>query len=105
MRDLGVDLIDCSSGGLVPSANRARPGYQVPFARSHPPGSRHPDRGGRAYHHAAGADQIVRCGQADLVLLAREFLRDPYFPLHAARALVPEPDWPVQYGYAVRRRV
>jgi len=94
----GVDLIDCSSGGLVSHARiPVGPGYQVPFA----------DRIRRDAGIATGAvgmitspsqaDQIVRNGNADLVLLARELLRDPYWPLHAAAELGLEGEWPVQY--------
>jgi len=98
---LGVDLIDCSSGGLVPDAKvPATPGYQVPFA----------EKIRRAAGIATGAvglitfpdqaDQIIRNGQADLVLLARQFLRDPYFPLHAAAELHVDIPWPKQYERA-----
>jgi 2,4-dienoyl-CoA reductase-like NADH-dependent reductase (Old Yellow Enzyme family) len=99
----GVDLIDCSSGGAVPTAKISiGPGYQVPFA-------------GRIRREAGiataavgmitepkQADEIVRSGQADVVLLAREFLRDAYWAAHAAKALgqanaVPPP---VQYARA-----
>ena len=101
LEPLGVDLIDCSSGGLVPYAKiEPAPGFQVPFAER--------------IRHEAGilsgavgmiteprqADAIVREGRADLVLLAREFLRDPYFPLHAAKALGVENPPPVQYKRA-----
>jgi 2,4-dienoyl-CoA reductase-like NADH-dependent reductase (Old Yellow Enzyme family) len=84
----GVDLIDCSSGGTVPDAKiPVAPGYQVPFAE------RIRREAGIATAAVGGitapaqADGIVRNGQADLVLLAREFLRDPHWPAHAARAL------------------
>ena len=98
VKGLGVDLIDCSSGGLVPDAKvPAAPGYQVPFA----------DRIRREAGIATGAvgfiataaqaDEIIRDGNADLVLLAREFLRDPYFPLHAAAELGRDIEWPKQY--------
>jgi len=95
---LGVDLIDCSSGGLAPQQKIALgPGYQVPFA------ARIRREAGIATA-AVGlittpqqADEIVRAEQADLVLLAREFLRDPYFPLHATKALGGEIRSPVQY--------
>jgi 2,4-dienoyl-CoA reductase-like NADH-dependent reductase (Old Yellow Enzyme family) len=98
---LGVDLIDCSSGGNVPDAKiPVGAGYQVPFA------SRVRAEGGMRTG-AVGmitapeqADQIVRMGEADLVLMAREFLRDPYWPLHAARALRHKLAAPVQYGRA-----
>ncbi len=94
---LGVDLIDCSSGGAVGSAKvPVGPGYQVPFAAEI-----------KAVGIATGAvgmiaapaqaDQIVRTRQADCVLLAREMLRDPYWPLHAARELGHAVPWPAQY--------
>ncbi len=84
----GVDLVDCSSGGLVPYAKvPAEPGFQVPFASRI-------RRDAGVLTGAVGlitqprqADGIIRSGQADLVLMAREFLRDPYFPLQAATEL------------------
>jgi 2,4-dienoyl-CoA reductase-like NADH-dependent reductase (Old Yellow Enzyme family) len=98
MRPLGVDLIDCSSGGSAAHAQvPLAPGYQVPFAERI-------RREAGVLTGAVGlittpqqADEIIRSEKADLVLLAREFLRDPYFPLHAARALGAEVDPPVQY--------
>jgi 2,4-dienoyl-CoA reductase-like NADH-dependent reductase (Old Yellow Enzyme family) len=98
---LGVDLIDCSSGGLVPHQKiEIGPAYQTPFAE------RIRNEAGIAtgavglITTAQQADDIVRQGRADMVLLAREFLRDPYFPLHAAKALGVEVSAPVQYGRA-----
>jgi 2,4-dienoyl-CoA reductase-like NADH-dependent reductase (Old Yellow Enzyme family) len=98
---LGVDLIDCSSGGLAPQQKiPLGPGYQVPFAARI-------RREAGVRTAAVGlittpqqADEIVRTEQADLVLLAREFLRDPYFPLHAAKALGDAVQPPVQYRRA-----
>jgi 2,4-dienoyl-CoA reductase-like NADH-dependent reductase (Old Yellow Enzyme family) len=99
----GVDLIDCSSGGMAPDAKiPAGPGYQVPFAE------RIRREAGIATAAVGGitepthADEIIRNGRADIVLLAREFLREPYWPRIAARKLgqkdaVPAP---VQYGRA-----
>jgi len=98
VRERGVDLIDCSSGGLASNQRIAvGPGYQVPFA----------DRIRREARIATGAvglitsakqaDDIIRHEQADVVLLAREMLRDPYFPLHAARELGVKLPWPMQY--------
>ena len=98
VRDHGVDLIDCSSGGLALHQQiRLGPGYQVPFA----------DRIRREAHIATGAvglittaqqaDEIIRQEKADCVLLAREMLRDPYFPLHAAQQLGVKLPWPAQY--------
>jgi len=103
LKGLGVDLVDCSSGGLVPDAKvPVGPGYQVPFA------ARVRREAGVATA-AVGlltspeqAETVVASGQADLVLLGRELLRDPRFPLRAAAALgVPGP-WPLQYARAKR---
>ena len=101
---VGVDLIDCSSGGLATSQQiPVAPGYQVPFAR-------------RVRHEAgiatgavglittpAQAQQVVENGDADLVLMAREFLRQPRWPLQAARELGQEITWPRQYERAKPR--
>jgi 2,4-dienoyl-CoA reductase-like NADH-dependent reductase (Old Yellow Enzyme family) len=98
---LGVDLIDCSSGGLAPQQKiTLGPGYQVPFAEriKREVGVRTGAVG--LITTAQQADEIVRTGQADMVLLAREFLRDPYFPLHAAKALGDTVPGPIQYGRA-----
>jgi 2,4-dienoyl-CoA reductase-like NADH-dependent reductase (Old Yellow Enzyme family) len=98
---LGVDLIDCSSGGLAPQQKiQLGPGYQAPFAEriKRDAGIRTGAVG--LITSAAQADEIVRNGQADLVLLAREFLRDPYFPLHAAKALGETVPAPIQYQRA-----
>lgn len=94
----GVDLIDVSSGGLVPAAQiPAGPGFQTPFAERI-------RREAGILTGAVGfildpaqADHIIRTGQADLVLLARELLRDPYWPMHAAARLGKKAAWPVQY--------
>jgi len=98
LRRHGADLIDCSSGGAVPDVTiPLAPGYQVPFAER--------------VRHAAGvatgavglitepaqANAIIERGCADVVLLARELLRDPYWPLRAARELGYPVAWPVQY--------
>jgi 2,4-dienoyl-CoA reductase-like NADH-dependent reductase (Old Yellow Enzyme family) len=95
---LGVDLVDCSSGGLVPGVNvPTGPGYQVGFA----------ERVRREAGVATGAvglitspeqaDAIVAEGKADVVLMARQLLRDPYWPLRAAKALGASVAWPLQY--------
>ncbi|HSP18476.1 MAG TPA: NADH:flavin oxidoreductase/NADH oxidase [Myxococcaceae bacterium] len=99
----GVDLVDCSSGGLVPFAKiDAVPGYQVPFARRVRLEAGVPTAAVGLITTAGQADAIVRDGDADLVLLARAMLRDPYWPLHAAAELG-HPDArrvPVQYQRA-----
>ena len=97
----GVDLMDCSSGGLVPDAKiKVEPGYQVPFAEK----VRHE---GSIATAAVGfitepkqADEIIRSGRADVVLLAREFLRDAYWPVHAAKSLGVKIPPPNQYARA-----
>lgn len=104
LRNDGVDLIDCSSGGIVPGVRiPIGAGYQVGFA----------ERVRREAGIATGAvgmittpeqaDTIVRSGQADIVLLARELLRDPHWALRAAHALGRETAWPPQYERAKPR--
>ncbi len=100
-RDLGVDLIDCSSGGLSPDQKiPLAPGYQVAFAEQIRREAGIPTGAVGLITSPDQAEEIVASGKADLVLLARQFLRDAYFPLHAARALGIEPKPPVQYGRA-----
>ncbi len=95
---LGVDLVDCSSGGAVPYQRiQVAPGYQVPFAERIRAESGIATGAVGLITTAAQANEIVRRGQADLVLLARAFLRDPYFALHAARELGVEMLPPIQY--------
>ncbi len=98
LRKIGVDIIDCSSGGNVFNAKiPVAPGYQVLFA------ARIKKEAGIAtaavgmITEPAQADRIVAGGEADLVLLAREMLRDPYFAVHAAAALNEPATWPEQY--------
>ena len=94
----GVDLIDCSSGGVaVDQQIDLGPGYQVPFRRPHPSRLRHPHRAVGLITQPEFADAIIRRGDADLVALAREFLRHPQWTLDAARILGHDIDWPVQY--------
>ncbi len=101
LKAAGVDLIDCSSGGAIPRAKiPAGPGYQVPFS----------DAVRREAAIATGAvgfitdprqaEEIVATGKADAVFLARELLRDPYWPLRAAGALGADVAWPKQYARA-----
>ena len=105
LKELGVDLIDVSSGGTAHDAKvPVAKGYQVPFAR------RIRDEVG-IRTGAVGlisdpqyADDIITSGQANLVFLARELLREPYWTIKAQQVLEEEPGWPVQYGYVVKRR-
>ncbi|MFZ2491036.1 MAG: NADH:flavin oxidoreductase/NADH oxidase [Thermoanaerobaculia bacterium] len=98
LKGLGVDLIDCSSGGAVPFAKvELGPGYQVPFARAIRERAGIPTGAVGLITEAQQAEAILRDGSADAVLLARQFLRDPYWPLHAARELGADVEWPSQY--------
>jgi 2,4-dienoyl-CoA reductase-like NADH-dependent reductase (Old Yellow Enzyme family) len=98
LADLGVDLIDCSSGGNVEKAEiPVGPGYQTPFAERIRREANIATAAVGMITGPAQADQIIRNGQADLVLLARQMLRDPYWPLHAAQELGHSMTWPVQY--------
>ena len=102
----GVDLIDCSSGGAVPDAVvPIAPNFQVPFAERIRREAGLPTAAVGLITEPAQADDIIRSGRADIVLLAREMLRDPYWPLHASRALAEKPTLapPVQYARAFTR--
>jgi 2,4-dienoyl-CoA reductase-like NADH-dependent reductase (Old Yellow Enzyme family) len=105
IKEKGVDLVDCSSGGIISTVKiPAKPNYQVPFAEA--------VRKTGILTGAVGiivtaeqAESILANGQADLIFMARELLRDPYFPLRAARELgYDEMLWPVQYERAKRKK-
>lgn len=96
-----VDLIDCSSGGAVPGAKiPVGPGYQVPFAAEIRKQAKIATGAVGMITDPKQAEEIVASGQADAVLLARQMLRDPYWPLHAAKALGADVPWPKQYQRA-----
>jgi 2,4-dienoyl-CoA reductase-like NADH-dependent reductase (Old Yellow Enzyme family) len=98
LKEMGVDLVDCSSGGNAFHATiPVGPGYQTQFAERI-------RREAGIMTGAVGmitspeqAEHVIRTGQADAVIMAREFLRNPYWPLHAARELDQPIAWPVQY--------
>ena len=102
LRDLGVDLVDTSSGGNVPQQRICvGPGYQVPFARAIREGAGIPTGAVGLITEPAQAEQVLAEGSADAVLLARELLRDPHWPLRAAAELGADVDyWPPQYARA-----
>ncbi|MEO5589931.1 MAG: NADH:flavin oxidoreductase/NADH oxidase [Gemmatimonadaceae bacterium] len=101
LKSLGVDLIDCSSGGNSPAQQiPTGPGYQVQFAERIRKDTGVPTGAVGLITEPEQANRIVAEGQADIVLLARQMLRDPYFPMHAADALAAEVRWPVQYRRA-----
>jgi len=94
----GVDLVDCSSGGLTPDAAvPAGPGFQTRFAREIRAAVGIATGAVGLITSAQQAEQIVAQGDADAVLLGRELLRRPYWPLEAAASLGADPPWPVQY--------
>lgn len=98
LKDHEVDLIDVSSGGMAPQAVvPVGPGYQTPFAERIRREARVATGTVGMITSAAQAEHILRAGQADLVLLAREFLREPYWPLKAAEELLDPLSWPAQY--------
>jgi 2,4-dienoyl-CoA reductase-like NADH-dependent reductase (Old Yellow Enzyme family) len=98
LRNSGVDLIDCSSGGNVAQATiPVGPGYQTPFAEQIRRESGVMTGALGMITSAVQAEHILATGQADAVIIAREMLRDPYWPLRAARELGQAKSWPVQY--------
>lgn len=104
LKALGIDLIDCSSGGNVPKASiPIGPGYQVEFAEAIRRDTGIATGAVGMITEPAQAEEIISSGKADAVLLARAFLQDPYWPLHAASALGDDIAWPVQYGRAKRK--
>ena len=101
LKDKGVDLVDCSSGGNVAHAKiPLKPGYQVEFAEKVKKESGILTGAVGLITQSHQADAIIQQGQADLVFMARELLRDPYFPLRAAHELGHGVKWPVQYERA-----
>ena len=99
LKEVGVDLIDCSSGGNVPNAKiPTAPGYQIPFSERIKNEAKILTGGVGLITTAEQAEEIIRFEKADIVLLAREMLRDPYFALNAAKKLNVElEDFPKQY--------
>ncbi len=101
VKQRGVDLIDCSSGGNLPRvAIPVKPGYQVPFAAKIKKEAGMLTGAVGMITEAGQANEIIRGGEADIVLLAREFLREPYWPLKAAKELGVKVQTAEQYGRA-----
>jgi 2,4-dienoyl-CoA reductase-like NADH-dependent reductase (Old Yellow Enzyme family) len=101
LHKMGVDLIDCSSGGLIPGIKiPIGPGYQTSLAEKVKEESGIPTGAVGMITSAVQADHIIRSQQADMVFIGREFLRDPSFPLRAARELGQDVPWPLQYERA-----
>lgn len=105
LKEIGVDLIDVSSGGMVPKARiPVGKGYQVPFAKQIRDQADILTAAVGLITEVQHANEIITQGDADLVFLGREFLREPYWTLNASQELGKESSWPIQYGYAVKRR-
>jgi len=98
LKEIGLDLIDVSTGGLVPGTKIVTgPGYQVPFAEAIRQAVQMPVGAVGRIVNAEQAEQIIANRQADVVFLGRELLRDPYWPLHAAHGLGEDVSWPSPY--------
>ncbi len=105
LKDVGVDLIDVSSGALVPKARiPVGKGFQVPLARKIRDEAGIMTGAVGLITEGKQANEIVTGGDADLVFIGRELLREPYWALKAEHELGAEPCWPTPYGYAVKRR-
>lgn len=105
LRPVGVDLIDVSSGALVPRATiPVGKNYQVPLACEIRKQAEIMTSAVGLITEPHQANEIITSGAADLVQVAREMLREPYWALKAQAALDQEPAWPIPYGYAVKRR-
>jgi 2,4-dienoyl-CoA reductase-like NADH-dependent reductase (Old Yellow Enzyme family) len=101
LKAIGIDLVDCSSGGLVPEAKPPfGPGFQTPFASAIRRETGLASAAVGVITDPAQAEQIIATGLADAVFLARQMLRDPYWPLHAAKSLGVDLPWPAQYERA-----
>ena len=104
LKEIGIDLIDCSSGGLILDATiPAGPGYQTGFAAEIRAKAEIATGAVGMIIEPFQAEQLLVTGQADAVFMARELLRDPYWPLRAAHELHAEVEWPVQYARAKPR--
>lgn len=101
LKEIGIDLVDCSSGGNVHDAKmKLGPGYQVPFAEAIRREAGIPTAAVGLISEPVQAEQIVSLGRADAVCLARAMLRDPYWPRHAAKSLGVAMPWPDPYKRA-----
>ena len=105
LKNIGVDLIDTSTGGLVPDAKiPVAPHFQVRFAEAIRKQANIMTGAVGMIIDANEANQVLVDGKADIILLANAMLRDPYWAIHAAETLDVDAAWPDQYGFAVRKR-
>jgi len=112
LKAVGVDVVDCSSGGLT-EETRALPvprglGFQVPFSQRIRTEAGVPTQAVGLIVEAQQAEDILQAGQADLIALGREALFDPYWALHAREELIPDPryrEWPLRHGVWLDKRL
>lgn len=98
LKEIGIDLIDCSSGGILPTITiPAAPNYQVPFAEAIKKDMKIATGAVGMITEPLQAEEIIQSGKADVVFLARAMLRNPYWALHAAHELKVDVEWPRQY--------
>ena len=103
LKEVGIDMIDASSGGNLPNqVVNPYPGYQIAFAREIRKQVNIPTAAVGLITNPVQAESVVASGDADVVLMGRELLRDPYWPLHAASVLGVDVEWPLQYVRAKR---
>lgn len=104
VKDKGIDIIDVSTGGVVPAVPNAVKGYQIPHAEIIKKATGLPVIGGGLVTEAEEADDIISSGRADMTYIGRELLRNPYWPLQAAVELEADVNWPSQYERAKPRK-
>jgi 2,4-dienoyl-CoA reductase-like NADH-dependent reductase (Old Yellow Enzyme family) len=105
LKAIGIDLIDCSSGGNIRGVKTpVAPGYQVPFASAIRKETGIPTGAVGLITEPRQAEEILQRGEADAIVMARAFLKDPYWPLHAAQELSADTPWPIQYVRAKPRK-
>ncbi|QUH19784.1 NADPH dehydrogenase NamA [Alkaliphilus sp. B6464] len=97
LREYEVDIVNVSSGAVVPAEIKAYPGYQVPFAEVIKKETGLPTIAGGLITNPLMAEEILRNNRSDLVFFGRELLRNPYWPLHAAKEVRDNIKWPMQY--------
>ncbi len=97
LKEYEVDIVNVSSGAVVPAEIKAYPGYQVPFAEVIKKETDLPTIAGGLITNPLMAEEILRNNRSDLVFLGRELLRNPYWPLHAAKEVRDDIKWPMQY--------
>lgn len=102
VKDAGIDMVNVSSGGLVETRINIYPGYQTGFAETIKAVTKLPVIAGGLITSPLMAEEIVQNNRADLVFLGRELLRNPYWPLEAAKELQDDIEWPVQYQRSKR---